>query len=50
MDMLFQLTYNPFQLTYGFFNESMEKAEDFKILTKEDTRKHVQVPKDIEIL
>ena len=30
--------------------ESMEKAEDFKILTKEDTRKHVQVPKDIEIL
>jgi len=30
--------------------ESMEKTEDFKILTKEDTRKHVQKPKDIEIL
>jgi acyl-CoA thioester hydrolase len=30
--------------------ESMEKTEDFKILTKEDTRRHVQKPKDIEIL
>ncbi|GLU43414.1 thioesterase family protein [Allomuricauda sp. NBRC 101325] len=26
---------------------SMEKTEDFKTLTKDDTRKHVQVPKDL---
>ncbi|MFD2099972.1 acyl-CoA thioesterase [Flagellimonas iocasae] len=26
----------------------MEKAEDFKVLTKEDTRKFVQIPKDLE--
>ena len=30
--------------------EAMEKSEDFKILTKADTRKHVQVPKDMEIM
>lgn len=30
--------------------EAMEKTDDFKTLTKEDTRKHVQVPKDIEFL
>jgi acyl-CoA thioester hydrolase len=30
--------------------ESMEKDGDFKILTKKDTRRHVQTPKDIEIL
>lgn len=30
--------------------ESMEKTDDFKILTKADTRKHVQVPKDLEMV
>ena len=30
--------------------ESMEKTDDFKILTKEDTRKHIQVPKDLEVV
>ncbi|NAY91874.1 thioesterase [Muricauda sp. JGD-17] len=30
--------------------EQMEKAEDFKILTKEDTRKYVQVPKDLQMI
>lgn len=30
--------------------EAMEKTDDFKTLTKEDTRKHVQVPTDIEFL
>jgi acyl-CoA thioester hydrolase len=30
--------------------EAMEKTDDFKTLTKEDTRKHVQVPKDMEMI
>lgn len=30
--------------------EAMEKTDDFKTLTKEDTRKHVQVPTDMEMI
>lgn len=30
--------------------ESMEKTEDFKTLTKADTRRFVQVPKDLEVV
>lgn len=28
--------------------ETLEKTDDFKILTKEDTRKHGQIPKDLD--